>query len=508
MQNSKLPIASRKKRRNIILISAVIIVVALTALLIVYAIHRSHLRDEMNTHIEATLTLVEDGNFAQALIESEKALEPATQLRDESAVRTIYSHIEIIDTVLHADAYYHNGGYNTALHNYQAALSSAEKISGFSTDYIETMAASAQGHIDFADLIQQADNYADAKEYEQALTLYEEAAQTAASIPYPEGRKQAAQGVKLMEEEIALAKWREEMLLLAETHMKQGSSLLTDEAFDAAIDEFQSALDIYLELHEASRADNAAVAIEFAMHRRAEKEAEEAAALEKAAAEAEADQNRENDGETDNTHTDAETSLYIESNFEHNSSIHFDLRTMIDKQDSEPASLVRMGTVDDMNEGWYNGCGWIAVYNLLIMLDNPRHPADIVRYFETSGGTVMDGVFGTYPFAIENYLDNLGYNVRQTLFPRSSLSVDNEIKSAGACILAYAHTSAAHYVAIEYFDNDDRFIVYNDSLAQARSRSLNLSETSTPGAVIDSVEAWLSETSDILFAISLITVAH
>ena len=165
-----------------------------------------------------------------------------------------------------------------------------------------------------------------------------------------------------------------------------------------------------------------------------------------------------------------------------------------------------MGSRDGTNEGWYNGCGWIAAYNAMILLDNPKHPADIVKYFEERGGTVLDGVFGTYPNAIEGYIRNLGYSVNHALFPQLTMNIDNTIKNARVGILAYVHTSAAHYIAVEYRSDIDRFVVYNDNLARLRSADLGFQNETTAGAAIDSIAAFINNTPEILFSFSLITV--
>jgi len=165
-----------------------------------------------------------------------------------------------------------------------------------------------------------------------------------------------------------------------------------------------------------------------------------------------------------------------------------------------------MGSREGMNEGWYNGCGWVATYNALILLGTPEHPAEIVRYFETSGGTVFGGVFGTYPNSIESYIRSLGFSVNHAMFPQLSMNIDNAIKASRVSILAYVHTSAAHYATIEYREDIGKFVVYNDRFARTRSESLGFQNDTNVGAVIDSIAAFINNTPDILFSFSLITV--
>lgn len=493
MKNNR---AITKKWKTAIVITAVVIVAVTAGLFIYRYIHINQLRTTMNESIADTLAYINDSNYQEALIAAQDAREPALQLRDEEAAQIIDAYTELIDTVIRADEYYLEEDYQSALYDYHTALIYASEIGGIDTGYIRDMTELCEGYIDFFDLMQRADGFAEAGEYESALPLYKEAEQVAYSISFVKGWTQALKDSRLMEEQIALAKWRAQQLRIAAMCVEQGNLLVASGEYTSAVRRYQRAVDIYLEQGETDSADDAISLIDYAMLLQAEKEAEQAKQSDNA--------DGGNDDIVETGETD-ESDEVAEAIYENNLSVYFDLRTMIDRQDSEPASLIKMGATDNRNEGWYNGCGWIAVYNMLIWMGNPQHPADIVRYFETSGGTVMDGVYGTYPYAIESYLDHLGYNTLHTLFPQAFLSIDSEIKTAGAGILGYVHTSAAHYVAIEYRESDGRYIVYNDSFARARSRDLELSDSSPVGAVIDSVEAWLANEPDILFAFSLIT---
>jgi len=222
---------------------------------------------------------------------------------------------------------------------------------------------------------------------------------------------------------------------------------------------------------------------------------------------AEREREQEQSSQDNNDTTSDATYDMIDPNYEHNLSVIFDLRILIDNQNRRPANRIRMGSSEGHNEGWYNGCGWVATYNALVLLGTPEHPADIVRYFETSGGTVLDGVYGTYPFTIEAYLKGLGHNVNHTLFPQLTIDIDDAIKASRVSILAYAHTNGAHYATVEYLQDIEKFVIYNDSYALTRSTNLGFQNDTRIGAAIDSVAALINYTPDILFSFSLITVS-
>jgi len=280
----------------------------------------------------------------------------------------------------------------------------------------------------------------------------------------------------------------------AENFFSQGEHLYADGRYHSSIVLFQRAIDLYQRLNDHERIGAAVNWIDLAEQRIEEQRKAELESREPPSQ----DDTQDDTSEQDDTKT----------SYEQNLSIAFDMKTLIDDQNRRPANQIIMGSTDGHNEGWYNGCGWVATYNALILLGTPRHPADIVDYFETSGGTVMGGVFGTYPYAIEMYLKDLGYSVNHTLFPQLVMDIDEAIRASGAGILAYAHTSAAHYVAIEYRKDIDKFIVYNDRFARTMSENLGLQNETRTGAAINSVAALMNNTPDILFSFSLITVEN
>jgi len=277
----------------------------------------------------------------------------------------------------------------------------------------------------------------------------------------------------------------------AANFFSQGERLYSSGLYHSSIVLFQRSIELYQRLNDNERISEANNWIDLAEQRIAELASRETP---------------EQDETQDDTQDDTVEQNEEKTRYEQNLSITFDMKTLIDDQNRRPANQIIMGSTDGHNEGWYNGCGWVATYNALILLGTPRHPADIVNHFETSGGTVLGGVFGTYPYAIELYLKDLGYRVNHTLFPLLVIDIDEAIKTSGVGILAYAHTSAAHYVAIEYRKDIDKFIVYNDSFAHTMSENLGLQNETGTGAAINSVAALINSTPEILFSFSLITV--
>ena len=103
----------------------------------------------------------------------------------------------------------------------------------------------------------------------------------------------------------------------------------------------------------------------------------------------------------------------------------------------------------------FNGCGWIATYNALILLGKTPKAEDIISEYELTGA-ILGGVFGVFPFAVANYFRVRGYSVKTTY---NSKKVDSVAKDHTANILFYWHSSGAHYFATKW--DGTQFIGYN-----------------------------------------------
>ena len=330
-------------------------------------------------------------------------------------------------------------------------------------------------HINLAEFLKEEEKY------EAALLAYEDAGSIASALSYNKGISSVESGIDEVNNIIIALKYEEALKLII-----KGNELYDNDDYRGALSYFYDVLFIYKEIDDRENEFLTKARIEYIELKIIESETEKPPVI------------ITRPGDEDETE--------INRNYLFNMGIYFDLKTPVDNQHREPASLMRMGNAEGMNEGWYNGCGWIAIYNALIILENPLHPAEIIKFFEESGGVAFDGMFGTYPNSIEAFFDINGYDVSHTAFPQVTMNIDNVISESKVCILAYLHTRAAHYIAIEYREEDDMFVVYNDSLARARSASLGFENASDTGAVIDSVAELIRNTPDILFSFSLITV--
>jgi len=188
--------------------------------------------------------------------------------------------------------------------------------------------------IAFNMLIKQAESFAEISDYETAILTYETAVQVAVTIHYKEGIELADSGIIEMHKRIIAAKRNEAMNLFY-----TGEQYYKDSKYAEALEYFEKALEIYIELNDQQNIVLTKARIDFSELKLAEMEIN----------------NQEQPVADDDTQNDIEEPVETSPNYEHNLSINFDLRTLIDNQNQNPANQVRMGIRDGLNEGWYNG---------------------------------------------------------------------------------------------------------------------------------------------------------
>ncbi|MCL2222139.1 MAG: hypothetical protein FWC20_07925 [Oscillospiraceae bacterium] len=496
---------TKRKLRIFAVIAACVILVAVLSLFLRHS-HLQRLRSEMETHLLQSITYVESGQNDLAHLEAVEARGLAIRLGDNDYEHITLQQIALIRSLNLGQELFDEHRFSDAHDAYTSALGFSHAIIGINTHFIVELLEITDGHIYFEEMIHYAWSLAEQDDFENALKVYENALTLASSLSFGAGIKLAEDSIEDTRQRIIEAK-----RVIAGEYESQGDYLYEIGLFEQAIVIFQNALEIYTEIDdqdavieintkiEAAEQSHAAYLAEI---QRLEEERLEALRLEAERLEAlRLEESRREDERQDEQHH-----IIVDVNYQHNRSIYFDLETPIDNQNTSPANLIKMGSRPGQNEGWYNGCGWVAAYNALIILGEPVHPAVIVNHFKANEGTVLDGVLGTFPNAIERFLIDSGYDVTHTLFPGRTLNLDEAIRASRVSVLAYAHTRTAHFITIVYNPYENFFVVYNCSFARRRSRALGLENATETGAAVDSITALLRETSEILFSFSLIAV--
>jgi tetratricopeptide (TPR) repeat protein len=492
-----------KKFRVVAIVSVCIVFIAAG---LAYLWYLQRLRNDMETHLAQAIEHVESGKNESALSEANVAHELALRLDDDHYVALVGDLIAVIEYMMAGLEYFELGDFQAAQEEFILAQNFARNIENLDSSFIGEIIELNDQFIYFEEMVAYGEMLLEHGDYDDALLIFENAKSLADSLDFDEGAAIVAGLIEETEQRIIQAK-----RVIAVEYEGRGEFYYENKLFQNALESYQSALEIYREIGDSESILRMFAAISKTAQShlayieeqlRLENEQLEAERLEAKRLEAELAEALLAEMEQ----AEQQGQGGANANHLHNRSIYFDLETPIDNQRLPPATLIQMGSRHGMNEGWYNGCGWIAAYNALIALGEPAHPAEIVYHFETNRGTVLDGVLGTFPHAIERFLRDSGFDVNHTLFPRGSLDIDEVIGSSRVAILAYTHTSAAHFITIVYEPSESVFIVFNDSLARRRSAALRLNEITEVGAAIDSVNAFLRETPEILFSFSLITV--
>lgn len=104
-----------------------------------------------------------------------------------------------------------------------------------------------------------------------------------------------------------------------------------------------------------------------------------------------------------------------------------------------------------------NGCGWIAVFNVLRHLEQEPPAPEIVAK-EMQFGLLLGGHLGSWPFAIVHYLRRRGYEVRWSLNKRSQVKMAMEFGSSIFLCLGPVlrpQNFHAHYVMLYPLPGED-----------------------------------------------------
>lgn len=145
------------------------------------------------------------------------------------------------------------------------------------------------------------------------------------------------------------------------------------------------------------------------------------------------------------------TRIYSYINFLLNVKYNFD--DYIFGQNTFPVNKMRYGFFDMS----YNGCELIAVYNALKFLGKFKYLYNIIHDFELNGDIWVDGLFGTKPTAIKDYMKSMGFKVKSFYFTKT---MDTYIQYNRCFIIVYAHSSGIHTVMARGTPSG-RIAVYN-----------------------------------------------
>ena len=105
-----------------------------------------------------------------------------------------------------------------------------------------------------------------------------------------------------------------------------------------------------------------------------------------------------------------------------------------------------------------NGCGAVAVYNILVLENRYKPFPQIINYFDKYGENVF-GILGTNPIALILLLKYYGYKVN---FSLNSSKFNNMAKNSKYSILLNVNSEYGHYELLyNYNETDETYVTIN-----------------------------------------------
>lgn len=102
----------------------------------------------------------------------------------------------------------------------------------------------------------------------------------------------------------------------------------------------------------------------------------------------------------------------------------------------------------------YCGCSWIALYNAMILLGKPQPATQIMDALEArpfARGLILNGLLGTYPWALAYYIRQQGY---RTKIAWGAASIRSHAARCRVWILFYLRPNfSGHYVAVKRLEH-------------------------------------------------------
>ncbi|MCL2865488.1 MAG: hypothetical protein FWE25_08120 [Lachnospiraceae bacterium] len=187
----------KKKIKKIIIISIIVAVVLLAVFLVVFFVmrHRQQMRDDIEDYMARVVEHMEHNNYVRALAEIEEAEELARRLRDGDILEEVGNFLRLIEAVLLGDEHLENGRFQDAQDAFLRAQGYSLRIDGIGFDDIIARLESAEAFINFFALMDLADNLVILRNYEVALSLYNEARSHASNLFFSEGRQKALDAI-------------------------------------------------------------------------------------------------------------------------------------------------------------------------------------------------------------------------------------------------------------------------------------------------------------------------
>jgi hypothetical protein len=133
----------------------------------------------------------------------------------------------------------------------------------------------------------------------------------------------------------------------------------------------------------------------------------------------------------------------------------------INNQKAPDVSGIPWGRLGNTGE---NGCGWIAIYNIMASYDVGISKDDVLRDLSARGGALLWGKLGTSPTAITGYLRSEFAFVRIAAHTAQWGALGQQSERVIILFRGKGRTAPLHYVAgvRTMYGTESKFRFYND----------------------------------------------
>lgn len=192
------------------------------------------------------------GDYPKALKAYSEAKNAASKLKDKLHFQLLRNKQRVAQAVTDGDEYVKDGKFDMAVDSYTKSLGEAEKYKPFKVEDIEARIERSEAVAKLTEVMKEGDIHFQNQDYNSALELYKKAYRAAIEANYPGGQKQLETKMEEAEGKINSI-FRETKTLQADNLEKKGDRALAVLDYNAAIEAYTLAQEIYQEIDKLER---------------------------------------------------------------------------------------------------------------------------------------------------------------------------------------------------------------------------------------------------------------
>ena len=190
------------KRILAVAIPVLLIIIGLLIFSHITQAQRQEQVDIMSGHLKQAQMLSEQDNFVKAVDEYKEALDIAQRLKLKNEQRQLESYYKTATVIVDADTAMHQKEFTKAMEKYNDAMASSYLSDNLGADYISKQQHALIDYMRVSELIQSGDESMEKKDLIKARIAYTEAKVLATRIYFEEGRKEAAEKLTKLNEQM------------------------------------------------------------------------------------------------------------------------------------------------------------------------------------------------------------------------------------------------------------------------------------------------------------------